>query len=133
MRCASMTASVSWRDLSGCKRVRRGGGTCMINGPSTIVDDPSIPKSNDSISEPGDFICMRDHDDGDSMSSVQLLKNVHDLGACMRIELPCGFVGEQNLRIIDERARNRYPLLLSAGELSRQTVFSSRQANQSQH
>ena len=61
------------------------------------------------------------------------LENSHDLGAGTRIELPGRFVGQQNFRFVDERASDRYALLLSAGKLRRQTVLPSRQTDQSQH
>ena len=90
-----------------------------------IADDPPIPEGNHSARECSYFIGMRYHDDGDAMSPIELLKNSHNLGTGMRIELACGLIGEKNFRIVDQRARNRYPLLLSPGELSRQAAFSS--------
>jgi hypothetical protein len=51
----------------------------------------------------------------------------------MRIELAGGFIGEENFGFVDERAGDRYPLLLPPGELGRQAVLSSRETNQSEH
>ena len=101
----------------------------MSRRRSAVVHDPSIPEGNDSGGEPGDFIGMRYHEDGDAILSIQPLENSHDLGAGMRIELAGGFVGEQNFRFVDERACNRQPLLLSPRELRGQAALSSRQTN----
>jgi hypothetical protein len=99
----------------------------------TIGDDSSVPKSNDSIREPGDFVGMRNHHDGEAVRAIQLQKDAHDLGAGVRIELSSGFVGQKNFRFVDERPCDRYPLLLPAGKLGRQAMFFSGQADQSQH
>src|SRR5579863_9923754 len=116
MRCASMQPGVSWRDLSGYMRVRRFRSVRTRTLIRAIVDDPPIPEGDDSARECGYFIRMRYHDDGDSMSPIELLKNSHNLGTGTRIELAGGLIGEKNFRIVDERASNRYPLLLSPGE-----------------
>ena len=71
---------------------------------------------------------MRDHDDGDA-TLVQFLENPHDFNAGPAVEISGRFVGEQNLWIIDQRARNRDALLLTTRKLTRMMVFPSLQTD----
>ena len=50
---------------------------------------------------------------------VHLEEQFDDLPPGRRVEVAGGFVGEKKRRIVSERARNRHPLLLAAGELRR--------------
>ena len=101
--------------------------------PRVSLDDPSVPKGDDSAGKFRDFVGMRDDDDRDTVRAIEFQENFHDLSARTRIELSGRFVGQKNLRFVDERASDRYALLLSSGKLRRQAVFSSGQTNQSQH
>jgi len=50
----------------------------------------------------------------------QLLEQTHDLVARLLVEVPGGFVGEDDARPLDQRSRDGGPLLLAAGELAGQ-------------
>ena len=47
----------------------------------------------------------------------------------LRVERAGGLVGQDDPRIVDERARDRDALLLSAGELARLVFLAARQAD----
>jgi hypothetical protein len=47
---------------------------------------------------------------------AQRLKNRHDLGCRVRIEVACGFVCEDEIRVVNERPRDRNALLLATGQ-----------------
>src|SRR5579864_2290856 len=112
-----MQPGVSWRHLSGYIIVRRLRSICMSTLIQAVVDDLTISEGDDSARVCSHFVRMRYHDDGDSMSPIELLKNHHYFSTGTRIELAGRLIGEKNFRIVDERVRNRYPLLLSPGEL----------------
>ena len=52
-------------------------------------------------------------------SALSRLEERDHLGAGARVELAGGLVGEQQLRLVRQRARDRDALLLAAGELRR--------------
>src|SRR5436190_2381433 len=64
---------------------------------------------------------------------VDLAEQVHDLEREVRIEVAGRLVGEDDHRIVDERARDRDPLLLAAGELHRIRVHPVLQPDPLQH
>ena len=53
---------------------------------------------------------------------------VHDLVGGLRVEVAGRLVGQQDRRVVDQRARDRHALLLAAGELARVVVLAVRQA-----
>jgi hypothetical protein len=57
------------------------------------------------------------------------LKNPHDLNRSFAVEIPRGFIGEQDLRLINESTGNCHALLLSTGELTREVVRALRQTH----
>ena len=62
-------------------------------------------------------------------SSLSFWKTRHDLLGGLRVEVAGRLVGEDELGLVDERARDRHALLLSAGELARLVVLPARQAH----
>ncbi len=54
------------------------------------------------------------HNDGYSLFSVQLSKQLHHLDTCFRVECTRRFVGQNNLWVSNQCACNGYTLLLSA-------------------
>ena len=61
--------------------------------------------------------------------SFSSLKNSHDLDARPAVEIAGRLVGEQHFRIVDQRARDRDALLLSAGKLARVMILAARQTD----
>ena len=71
----------------------------------------------------GDSRVVRHDDDAsDAARRREREKQVHDLLARRRVEVAGRLVGEQHVRVVRERARDRDALLLAARELRRQVV-----------
>ena len=66
------------------------------------------------------FRVVRNHDN--QAVARDFLKQIHDLHAGFRVQRTGRFIRKQNIRIIDQRTRNRHPLHLSAGHLARLLV-----------
>ena len=57
------------------------------------------------------------HDDHRVPVGVQLVQNVRQRPAADAIQRSGGFIGENNLRAVDQRSTDADPLLLAAGKL----------------
>ena len=55
-------------------------------------------------------------------SRVELLEQVEDLVGALAVEIAGRLVGDDDLRVGDDGARDRHALLLAAGELARVVV-----------
>ena len=66
----------------------------------------------------GDVGLVGDHHDR-AAGAVQLVEQAEDLGGRGRVEVAGRLVGEQQVRLGDQRPGDRDPLLLAAGELAR--------------
>src|SRR5215469_8481616 len=62
---------------------------------------------------------VRDHDDGLAVLAVEHLQESQDLIRGLAIEVPGRLIAHQQLRVGDQRPRDRDALLLAAGELLR--------------
>ena len=60
---------------------------------------------------------MRDEHDRRAAPSVHVDQQIDHLMAGAAVEIAGRFVGEQNRRVVRQRPRDRYALLLAAGEL----------------
>src|SRR6266576_3230367 len=101
-------------------------------GHELILPDQPIPHDNVSLRISGDVLLVRDHDDGDAVL-VELLENGHDLNAGSAVEIAGRFICQQYLWIIDQRARERDALLLTAGKLTRKMVLTTRKPDRCKH
>ena len=111
--------------LKLCRRVR-------ALGHETILQNQPIAHNNVSLRISGDVLLVRDHDDGNAVL-VELLENGHDLNAGSAVEIAGWFIRQQHLRIIDQRARDRDALLLTAGKLTRKMVLTTRKPDRCKH
>ena len=64
---------------------------------------------------------------------VDAVQKLHDADRRLRIEVSGRLVGDQQTRVVHERARNRDALLLATGEFSRQTPTLLGEANEREH
>ena len=71
-----------------------------------------------AVRERGDVGFVRDQDDGVA-GLVQAGEQRHDLGAGLRVEVAGRLVGEQDRRVVHERARDGHALALAARQLVR--------------
>src|SRR5258707_671427 len=101
-------------------------------GHELILPDQPIAHYHIALRISGDVLLVRDHDDGDA-ALVESLENGHDLNAGSAVEITGRFIRQQDLRIIDQRARNRDPLLLTAGKLTWKMVLATREPDRCKH
>jgi hypothetical protein len=67
------------------------------------------------------------HDDGLLEDAVQLAEQRQDLDGALRVEVAGRLVGDDEIGIGDDRARDRDALLLAAGELLRPMMTDAKQ------
>ena len=72
---------------------------------------------------------MGDHDDGDALV-VQFLEHAHDFDAGLAVEVAGRLVGEQQRRLVHQRAGDGDALLLAAGKLVGMMVGALAEADQ---
>src|SRR5580765_5078808 len=84
----------------------------------SVVDDPSVAQVNHPRAIRGVQLRVRDLDDRRARV-VQLAEQLHDLLALRRVQVARGFVGENHLRVRDDRTGYPHELLLAARELAR--------------
>ena len=97
-----------------------------------IFQDQSIAHHDIASRVSRDVRLVRDHDDGDA-ALVELLKNSHDLDTGPAVEISRRLVGQHHFGIVHQRARNRDPLLLAAGKLTRMMFFAPGKSNRRQN
>src|ERR1043166_1082014 len=90
----------------------------IITLPLAVAGHPTVTQLNDAVAVAGVFLRVRDLNDGRALG-VQLLKKLHDLFALARVQVAGRFVGENQFRTGDDRARYAHKLLLTAGQLAR--------------
>ena len=83
-----------------------------------ILDDAPVAKDDAPPRPGGDVALVRDHDDGQALR-VQLAEQPHDFLGGLRVERASGLVGQDQRRLVDQRARDRHALLLPARQLGR--------------
>src|SRR6476660_7653887 len=101
--------------LVGVIRMRRDG-TCGL-----VVHDETVAYFDDAVRVPCHRLRMRDDDNGVTLAR-ELVEQRHDFDAAPAVERAGRLIGEDDVTAVHERARDRYALLLTAGELVR-SVF----------
>src|ERR1017187_2170328 len=81
----------------------------------------AVADVNDAVGVQGDIVFVGDQDDGIALL-VEAFEEAHDFVAGGGIEVAGGLVGQQNGRVVDERAGDRDALALAAGKLVRLVV-----------
>src|SRR5690242_12249665 len=82
------------------------------------IHDPAIFQLDDSVSVLGILLGVRHLHDRRAVR-IELLEELHDLLSLARVQIPGRLVGENQGRLVNQRARHRHELLLATGELSR--------------
>ena len=98
--------------------------------PAFVRNDLSIAHGQDAIRIGGDVGLVRDHDDRDAAFAIERGERLHDLVRRAGVEVAGRLVRQQQARVVDQRARDRDPLLLAAGELARRVALTVAQAEQ---
>src|SRR5205814_3143378 len=93
-------------------------GAARISNPRSLFSfhNPAIAELNDWFAVGGILLGVRDLHDRHALL-VQLTEELHDLFALAGVQVSGRFIGEQKLRLGDDRSRNADQLLLAAGKL----------------
>src|SRR5579864_4747879 len=83
----------------------------------TVRDDLAVLERDDPRSVLGDLRLVRNEDDRDAALLFEPLENVHHFDAGPAVEIARRLVREKNRGIVQERARDGDPLLLTARQL----------------
>ena len=93
------------------------------------ADDPAVTEADQPRAVFRDVHLVRDEEHGDAALVVQPLEDAHDLDAGARVEVAGRLVGEDDRRLVDQRARDRDALLLAARQLVRDVVIALAEAD----
>ena len=85
---------------------------------SSPVDDHSVDDRDPALRARGDGGIVRDEDDG-LAAGGQLFEDADDVAAGLLVEVAGRLVGQDQRRVVDERAGDGHALALAAGELVR--------------
>src|SRR5687768_11410165 len=83
-----------------------------------VARDDAVAQRDHTVRVLGDVVLVRHDDDGLTVV-MQFLEDAHDVLARGRVEVARGLVGEDDRGLVDERARDRDALPLSARQLGR--------------
>ena len=115
---------------SGRRNDRNHGG---VLGHGLVAHNLAVLELNDTLAHGvDDVVVVGGHHHGGAVL-IDLVQDVHDAGAGDRVKVSGGLVGQQNARLVDDRAGNGDALLLTAGELGWLTVTFIRQTHQLKH
>ena len=88
-----------------------------------LLDDPAAVHDDDVVGELGDDAeVVRDHDDRHVELLLQLVHQAQDLRLRRHVERGRRLVGDQELRVVDQRHRDHHALPHAARELVRIVV-----------
>src|SRR5438094_6990969 len=96
------------------------GIAAMSDG--AIAADKTVAECDDARRVLGDVGLVRHERDADAALDVQLLKDAHHLDAGARVEVAGRLVGEQQRRVVHQRAGDGDALLLPTRELIRMVI-----------
>src|SRR5438477_1687436 len=106
---------------------------CMV--PSCIFVSDNLPAFDGDHASPhdvNDLAVVGRHQNGGS-SCVDLQQELDDFPGGRRVEVPGRFIGQEDLRIVHERPRDRDSLLLAARKLIGKLVLFSFEADDAEH
>src|ERR1700682_617401 len=87
-----------------------------------LADHPSVFELDDAVAEGGVALGVSDLNDGGA-AFVQALEELHDFVALSGVEVAGGLVGEDELGVLNDRARDPDELLLTSGKLVGEEIF----------
>ena len=113
-------ARAHWTDNSlaseqACTPILRAEGDCPTAGGSCL--DPSVAQANLPRRRVRDLVLVRHHNQRHPPLLLNSGQNLHDARRVDAVQVSGRLVGQQNLRLVGQRARNRHPLPLARGEL----------------
>src|SRR5262249_30216806 len=94
----------------GCAWLPRTRSAAPASGH---LDDPAVIERHGAPADSPDELAIVRGDDDRRATRVDLTKQIHDFEREVGIEIAGRLVGENELRIVDQRARDCNPLLLA--------------------
>src|SRR5258708_37102055 len=91
------------------------------HGKHFLRGDLSVMQLNTTVGQAGDDWVVSDHHDGTALL-VEFAQEAQDELFVLRVEVACGFVGQNDARIVNQGAGDADALLLSAGKLRGQMM-----------
>src|SRR6267143_6610874 len=88
----------------------------LVDLSADIAFDLAVAQADGAAGGVGNVGVVRNKDERFALR-VQFVEELHDLGAGNRVEIAGRFVGEDDERVVDERAGNGHALLLATGKL----------------
>src|SRR5262245_4056311 len=101
--------------------------------PSRHLGLVAVLESDRTTADTTNQLAVVRGDEDSRAARIHLTKHVHDFERQIRIEVAGRLVGEDELRIVDERARDRHALLLATRELLGKCVHSMLQSDPLHH
>src|SRR5262245_37540584 len=126
--CGAGPHVAAWLSEPTAEHVERSECTCRLTkweqraAVSRAIDDPAVADLDDPVAVRRVDVGMG-HLDDRRPRVVELLEQLHDVAPLIRVEVPRGLVGEDQLRLRDDGARDAHELLLAARELARIEVL----------
>ena len=120
-RWMTQSVTLGGRDIFVIPRLTRGRYGVLRRALDVFLD-LSVADVDDAVRVRRDVGFVRDEDDRVA-GLVQLGEQPHDFDAGLRVEVAGRLVGEQDRRVVDERARDGDALALAARELVRPVVI----------
>ena len=117
---------LSQRFFEGVADDRHDAGSAL---PTMLA----VLELDDAAADPLDQLAIVRRDEHGGAARVDVAEQVHDLERQVGIEIAGRLVGQHQLRLVDERARNGHALLLAARQLLGQRVEAVLQADPLQH
>src|SRR5690606_2396610 len=108
------TAAGARSGFRAARATAAGGPSC---GGCGIRDDRAVRETDRAARAAGEGRIVRDQHERRAALAVQLLEQMDDRLARAGVEIAGRLVGEQDARLVDERAGERDPLLLAARKL----------------
>ena len=95
----------------------------------SILDHQPVRQADHPTGASGKRQVVRHEHDAGSRFAVELLDQLDDAAARAGVQIASGFVGEQDSRVVGEGSRDRYALLLTAGQLGWEMIHAIPQSH----
>src|SRR6266704_3061510 len=101
--------------FEGWEGLQNFGGSGALEHRIILANSP-VAEDQHTLRVLRDIVLVRDQHNGQSFV-VQALEDLHDLDRGPTVEIAGGLIGEENRRVVHQRASDRHPWLLSSGHL----------------
>lgn len=128
---SSQPGDITRHQMLAQLRLRQGAQILRdLVGDTMVIYDLAILHGENTPGALGHMAVMGYDNDGGALIAVQLSQQSHDLIARLRIQTPCGLVGQDERGLVGQGARHCHSLALAAAELAWHVVKTIRQPHQ---